>query len=86
LTATSTVIERDAFFTKDGVYVAYETDESRYFAKGISDIKYLYFLLRLTGKEDAYEEATQRVEIDQFTYKDLKQERKGEKVRAENEE
>lgn len=86
LTSTSLVVERDAFFSKGGIYVVYETDESRYYAKGISDIKYRYFLLRLTGKEEADEEVNQRIEIDRFTYKDLKREREKEKAKAEDKE
>lgn len=73
VTSTPETPERDAFFSKDGRYIIYMTDESRRFAGGIIDIRYNYFLQPIDGDDAA------KSKIDEFTYRDLKKERIREK-------
>lgn len=69
ITSTSEIFERDAFFSKDGRYVLYETDESKYLMKGVADIKYSRFL------QPVDENDSKKIEIDEFMYRDFKRER-----------
>lgn len=77
ITSTAETYERDAFFSKDGRYVVYETDESRHFSGGVADIKYNYFMQLIDGND------TTKIEIDEFMYRDLKKERIIEKNKSE---
>ena len=68
ITESADVLEKDAFFSKDGRYVLFMVDKSRYFA-GIADINIKYFAQPIDGDK------TNRVEISEEIYRDFKKER-----------
>jgi len=77
LTKTRTDFERDAFFSKDGRFVLYELDKSRYFPNGeIVEFEVEHFL-QPSDRDDSA-----RQSIDVVLYKDYKEARMKDKDSA----
>ncbi|MFH1594689.1 MAG: hypothetical protein ABID09_08345 [Candidatus Omnitrophota bacterium] len=74
VTESIDVQEKDAFFSKDGRYILFMIDDSKYFA-GVKDVRIYCYLRPIDGDKASI------IEITEELYKDFKKERLSDKYK-----
>ena len=76
ITKTHDIVERDAFFSRDGRYIFFEIDKSKYYPDGTAEIKFEYF------RQPIDEDDKKRMKIEEDVYRDFKRERVADKYKS----